>query len=99
MSKRSDEVDTLWTPANKVTLLRILLIPVFVVAIVSPWPDWLDAWPDAATWKPWVAAGVFALISVTDSIDGYAVATRLRRSVNLWIRSQIRYLSLQPCLL
>lgn len=29
----------LWTPANKVTLLRILLIPVFVVAIVSPWPD------------------------------------------------------------
>lgn len=76
MSKRSDEVDTLWTPANKVTLLRILLIPVFVVAIVSPWPDWLNAWPDAATWKPWVAAGVFALISVTDSIDGYLARSR-----------------------
>lgn len=76
MSKRSDEVDTLWTPANKVTLLRILLIPVFVVAIVSPWPDWFDAWPDAATWKPWVAAGVFALISVTDSIDGYLARSR-----------------------
>ena len=30
-----------WTPANIVTLVRILLIPIFVVALLSPWPEWL----------------------------------------------------------
>ena len=28
------------TPANIVTLARILLIPVFVAVILSPWPEW-----------------------------------------------------------
>lgn len=32
--------EKLWTPANVVTLLRICLVPVFVVAIISPWPEY-----------------------------------------------------------
>ncbi len=66
----------LWTPANKVTLLRILLIPVFVVAIVSPWPDWFPQWPEADIWKPWVAALVFVAIAATDFIDGHLARSR-----------------------
>ena len=30
----------LWTPANIVTLIRICLVPVFVVVLLSPWPEW-----------------------------------------------------------
>ena len=33
--------DKLWTPANIVTLIRICLVPVFVLAILSPWPEWV----------------------------------------------------------
>lgn len=32
----------LWTSANIVTMIRILLVPVFVVALISPWPSWID---------------------------------------------------------
>ncbi|WP_416241771.1 hypothetical protein [Eggerthella sinensis] len=37
----------LWTPANVVTLVRICLVPVFVVALLSPWPQWFGCprWP------------------------------------------------------
>lgn len=71
-----DSSEGVWTPANKVTLLRILLIPVFVVVIVSPWPQWLTIWPEAGYFKSWVAAAVFILISLTDSIDGYLARSR-----------------------
>ena len=39
--------EKLWTPANVVTLLRICLVPVFVVAIISPWPEYFPFWADA----------------------------------------------------
>lgn len=65
------------TPANMVTLARILLVPVFVVAILSPWPEWFgisDIFGNEA--KALVAAGVFVLISCTDWIDGYLARSR-----------------------
>ena len=37
----------LWTPANIVTLIRICLVPVFVVVLLSPWPQWFHL-PDLA---------------------------------------------------
>ena len=52
---------------NALTLLRILLVPVLVVAL-------LDATPEAQ----WVAAAVFALAAFTDGLDGYLA--RARRS-------------------
>ena len=70
------ESQIVWTPANIVTAVRILLIPLFVVAIISPWPDWLDFWPEAHIWKPWVAAFVFIALSATDSVDGYLARSR-----------------------
>lgn len=66
----------LWTPANKVTLARILLIPLFVAAVAAPWPVWFPQWPEAELWKPVVAALVFIVISATDAVDGHLARSR-----------------------
>lgn len=66
----------LWTPANVVTLVRICLVPVFVVALISPWPQWLGLPQVADDAKGLVAAGIFILISCTDWLDGYLARSR-----------------------
>ena len=66
----------LWTPANIVTLIRICLVPVFVVALISPWPDWFDLPEIANNEKSLIAAGIFVLISCTDWLDGYLARSR-----------------------
>ena len=65
-----------WTPANIVTMTRILLVPIFVVAFISPWPDYFPAWPEAELWKPWIAAFIFAVLSCTDAVDGHLARSR-----------------------
>lgn len=70
------ERNSTWTPANIVTLVRILLIPVFVAVLLSPWPSWF---PDPGFWtlvQPWLAAAVFGAISATDALDGYLARSR-----------------------
>ncbi len=64
------------TPANVVTLLRIAFIPVFMLAIVGPWTSWVPAWAEAEMWKPWIAAFVFVVLCITDSVDGYLARSR-----------------------
>ncbi len=66
----------LWTPANIVTMVRICLVPVFVVALVSPWPEWFgfDWLPDGD--KSIIAVGIFIVISCTDWLDGYLARSR-----------------------
>lgn len=76
MSTPKNEQEKLWTPANVVTLVRICLIPLFVVAILSPWPTWISIWPDAEIWKEWIAAGIFILLAATDALDGYLARSR-----------------------
>lgn len=66
----------LWTPANIVTLVRICLVPVFVVALLSPWPDWFNLPEVAEHSKSLIAAGIFVLISCTDWLDGYLARSR-----------------------
>ena len=53
---------------NALTLVRILLVPVLVVAILQATPH-----------GSWVAAAVFAAAAFTDTLDGYLA--RSRRSV------------------
>ena len=72
----ADSPEKLWTPANKVTLARILAIPVFLAVIIAPWPEYLPEWPDAASWKPLIAALVFIVISATDAVDGHLARSR-----------------------
>ena len=72
-----DGKKSIWTPANVVTLIRICLVPVFVVALLSPWPAWFglhDIISDQV--KSLLAACVFILISCTDWIDGYLARSR-----------------------
>lgn len=68
--------DKLMTPANIVTLVRICLVPVFVVVLVSPWPDWLGLPFVSEAIKRYIAAGIFILISATDWLDGYLARSR-----------------------
>jgi CDP-diacylglycerol--glycerol-3-phosphate 3-phosphatidyltransferase len=50
---------------NVLTVVRILLVPVLVVLLLQETPG-----------GSWVAAGVFALAAVTDTLDGYLARSR-----------------------
>ncbi len=68
--------DNVLTPANIVTLVRIILIPVFVAVLVSPWPMLMEDFPLWSSLQPWIAAAVFIGISATDALDGYLARSR-----------------------
>lgn len=51
--------------ANKITLLRILFIPVFIVLLVLDYE-----------YKVWVVTGVFILLALSDKLDGYVARRR-----------------------
>ena len=70
------ETDKLWTISNVITLVRICLVPVFVVALISPWPDWFGVEGISTQSKSLVAAFIFILISCTDWLDGYLARSR-----------------------
>ena len=76
MSETRIPEDRLWTPANVITVTRILLVPVFVAAMLAPWPYWIPDWDAAALWKPWISAFLFALLSCTDAVDGHLARSR-----------------------
>lgn len=57
-----------WNTPNLLTLLRILLIPVFIAAYYLPYP-----------WAPLLTTGLFVLAALTDWLDGY-LARRLNQS-------------------
>ena len=51
--------------ANKLTLLRVVLVPVFMALLMI----------DSAACK-WASLGVFILASITDALDGYIARSR-----------------------
>jgi CDP-diacylglycerol--glycerol-3-phosphate 3-phosphatidyltransferase len=58
------------TLANKITLLRIVLVPIFIIFTI---PD--------ATWTRLCAASIFVIACATDPLDGYFA--RYRREVTV----------------
>ncbi len=76
MTSKDSQNATLWTPANVVTCARILGVPIFVVALLSPWPLWFPQFPVLEELKPWVAVFLFVLLAATDSVDGYLARSR-----------------------
>ena len=52
--------------ANTITLVRIVLIHVFLVVLLGGMPYW----------GPWLAALVFTLLAATDAVDGYVARAR-----------------------
>ena len=45
---------------NKLTMLRIILIPFFVVFLLGKF----------STWSKWMALAIFVIASLTDMLDG-----------------------------
>lgn len=62
--------------ANTVTIVRMVLIPLFLFVILADWPRWLNAPPLVAGLRPWIAAAVFTLLAATDGVDGYLARSR-----------------------
>ncbi|MBR4965231.1 MAG: CDP-alcohol phosphatidyltransferase family protein, partial [Lachnospiraceae bacterium] len=62
--------------ANKLTLLRIFMIPVFLIFLLPNEIPFLSAWVEAGgdvihVVFSWIALAVFVIASVTDFFDGY----------------------------
>lgn len=56
--------------ANWITLIRMTLIPVFLVVLLGQYAaEWTD-------WRPWLAAAVFTVLAATDAVDGYVARSR-----------------------
>ena len=68
--------------ANKITILRIILIPLFIVLLSIPIKH-----------NTLIAAIVFTAAACTDSLDGYVARKEMRLLTleNLSIRWQINY--------
>lgn len=64
----ADDSLSLWTPANVVTCTRICLIPLLIVLMLVPWAS--------GDVRAWTTAILFAVISLTDSLDGYLARSR-----------------------
>jgi CDP-diacylglycerol--glycerol-3-phosphate 3-phosphatidyltransferase len=61
------------TTANKITLLRVVMIPIFMAAVLVK-----------EEYAQFIALAIFILASLTDSIDGY-VARKYNQSTNFGI--------------
>jgi CDP-diacylglycerol--glycerol-3-phosphate 3-phosphatidyltransferase len=58
--------------ANWITLIRMTLIPVFLVFLLGQFggsPAWV-------AWRSWLAAIVFIVLASTDAVDGYVARAR-----------------------
>lgn len=62
--------------ANRITILRIVFIPVFLVVLLGELPSGVVApsWWLAA--QPWLAALIFAALAATDAVDGHIARSR-----------------------
>ena len=63
------------TTANKITITRILLVPVFALALLHYLADGGEAWR-------WTALAVFLLAAVGDGLDGF-VARRFNQKTDM----------------
>ncbi|MDO4850291.1 MAG: CDP-diacylglycerol--glycerol-3-phosphate 3-phosphatidyltransferase [Actinomycetota bacterium] len=72
----SEERDSVFTIANLITTIRIVLIPVFVFVLLAPWPQWFPYAQGIEPYKEWLAAAVFAVLAMTDGVDGYLARSR-----------------------
>ena len=72
---------------NRLTILRVVMIPLFVVAML---------W-ETLPYHEYIALALFVGACITDFFDGYLARNtiRLLPLVNLWIPWQISFLSVQ----
>jgi CDP-diacylglycerol--glycerol-3-phosphate 3-phosphatidyltransferase len=61
--------------ANRITLARIVFIPVFLVVLLGSFPE---GFPAPAWWlavQPWLAAAIFVVLAASDAVDGHVART------------------------
>lgn len=62
--------------ANRITLARVVLIPVFLVVLLGEFPGGIVV----PTWwriaQPWIAAAIFIVLAASDAVDGYVARSR-----------------------
>jgi CDP-diacylglycerol--glycerol-3-phosphate 3-phosphatidyltransferase len=68
------------TLANKITIIRILLIPIFVLVCIDYIRDYRHGHPQE--WERRLACAIFALAAVSDAVDGY-IARRYHQKSEL----------------
>ncbi|WP_282208992.1 CDP-diacylglycerol--glycerol-3-phosphate 3-phosphatidyltransferase [Parvibacter caecicola] len=68
--------EKLWTPSNIITVARICLVPLFVIVLITPWPEWMGLEFITAQQQSLLAAAIFIVISCTDWLDGYLARKR-----------------------
>ena len=68
------------TTANKITIIRILLIPVFIWLTLDYIRDCQRG--EGQDWQRWLACAVFATASISDAVDGY-IARRYHQKTEL----------------
>jgi CDP-diacylglycerol---glycerol-3-phosphate 3-phosphatidyltransferase len=60
--------------ANKITLVRIFLVPIFML-FVTPMPEWManknSLFHVISEYSLWIATTIFILAAITDKLDGY----------------------------
>ena len=70
------------TTANKITIIRILLIPVFVWITLDYIRDWQK--DNQREWQRILACAVFAVAAISDGVDGY-IARRYHQKSELGV--------------
>lgn len=70
------------TTANKVTLVRIALIPVFVMFTIYYGISFASGRPEE--WLRWAGVAAFAIASISDGLDGY-IARRYNQRTQLGV--------------
>lgn len=62
--------------ANRITLARMVLIPIFLVVLLGDFPEGVNA----PTWwlvaQPWIASAIFIALAASDAVDGYVARSR-----------------------
>ncbi len=62
--------------ANRITLARVVLIPVFLVVLLGEFPEWISAPEWWLMAQPWLAALIFIALAASDAVDGYVARSR-----------------------
>lgn len=62
--------------ANRITLARIVLIPVFLVVLLGKFPTGVDVPGWWLVAQPWLAALIFVALAASDAVDGYVARSR-----------------------
>jgi len=71
--KRRRKAESIWTPANVVTVVRVVLMPVWLLIAEAARIDDAIGTGGAVAWTSFL---LFAAIALTDKLDGYLARSR-----------------------